>query len=157
MFLLLYFSASPKSDRLGEDGVSLNKASMEKLCKRHRLNGWLVPDMIVGCNLTCRQWKPYVVDNTIGRFFVVGVFSYPQYLVSLYNKAAILPKMWHQNAQAGPRDIQISYPPLSPINFKPRNDFSWKRGEVLALSPPSTRQKISHMRQLLYLYHGVTV
>lgn len=29
-----------KSDRLGEDGVSLNKASMDKLCKRHRLHGW---------------------------------------------------------------------------------------------------------------------
>ncbi|CAM9114291.1 unnamed protein product [Scytosiphon promiscuus] len=29
-----------KSDRLGEDGVSLNKSSMDKLCKRHRLNGW---------------------------------------------------------------------------------------------------------------------
>eukprot|EP00752_Nemacystus_decipiens_P008749 g7810.t1 len=29
-----------KSDRLGEDGVSLNKSSMDKLCKRHRLHGW---------------------------------------------------------------------------------------------------------------------
>lgn len=29
-----------KSDRLGEDGISLNKASMDKLCKRHRLHGW---------------------------------------------------------------------------------------------------------------------
>ncbi|CAM9361542.1 unnamed protein product [Ascophyllum nodosum] len=29
-----------KSDRLGEEGVSLNKASMEKICKKHRLNGW---------------------------------------------------------------------------------------------------------------------
>lgn len=38
----LAFCATTKSDRLGEDGVSLNKAFMEKLCKRHRLNGWLV-------------------------------------------------------------------------------------------------------------------
>lgn len=33
-------AANYQSDRLGEEGVSLNKSSMDKLCKRHRLHGW---------------------------------------------------------------------------------------------------------------------